>query len=703
MIIDKMILGFSIVTNYSLWFVVLCVLLAFAYSFLLYRRDKNFDEVSKLKIKLMFAFRFMSVFILSFLLLSPLFKSINKNIEKPIIILAQDNSESILVNKDSSYYKTEYIQSINELKNKLSEKYEVKQYTFGEEINSDNNIDYSEKLSDYSNLLKEIDNKYINRNVGALIVAGDGMYNKGSNPIYATGDINFPIYTLALGDTAVQKDIVLSNIRNNKIAFLGNKFPVEIIVDAKILKGENTTLTIYNNNRSVFSKRINVSSDDYTQEIVAELEASKIGVQRYKVELSTVENEISINNNVKDFIIDVIDSKQKVLILANSPHPDIAALKRAIDKNINFELEYYVVTDFKKDIKDYNLVIFHQLPSVNNSISTILSDLNKYKVPGMFITGNQTSYPNLNNFNSGFYLKQTNAKGEEAQPSFNDKFLTFEINDETKEFIQSAPPLVTAFGEYNNIPISDVLFYQKLRGVATSKPLFYFYNNDDSKFCYICGEGLWRWRIQDYKINSNHNTFDELINKTVQYLSVQVNKDNFNVNSNNIFSENENIIIEAELYNESFELVNTPDVNLEITNSENKSYNFAFSKTGNSYRLNAGIFPVGDYNYTAKVEHGENSYTDKGSFSVIPINIEANNTIANHKLLYQLSSKNGGKMYYPAELNNLFNDISNNQNIVSIEHTEKNLIDLINLKWIFFLVLLLISAEWFMRKYFGSY
>jgi len=38
------------------------------------------------------------------------------------------------------------------------------------------------------------------------------------------------------------------------------------------------------------------------------------------------------------------------------------------------------------------------------------------------------------------------------------------------------------------------------------------------------GDGLWKWKMRDYVDHNNHNLFNELISKTVQYLSVKADK-----------------------------------------------------------------------------------------------------------------------------------------------------------------------------------
>jgi hypothetical protein len=189
----------------------------------------------------------------------------------------------------------------------------------------------------------------------------------------------------------------------------------------------------------------------------------------------------------------------------------------------------------------------------------------------------------------------------------------------------------------------------------------------------------------------------------VQYLSVKEDKSYFRVSGKTIFNENEPIILDAELYNQSYELVNTPDVDLTISNAEGKAFSYRFSKTSNAYRLNAGQLPPGEYKYTARVKLGDKAYSKAGSFSIAAIKVELTNTVADHRLLYTLAQKKGGKMYYPKQLDNLLADLEKREDIKPVSYTQKRLDDLINLRWIFFILLGLLATEWFIRKRNGAY
>jgi hypothetical protein len=166
----------------------------------------------------------------------------------------------------------------------------------------------------------------------------------------------------------------------------------------------------------------------------------------------------------------------------------------------------------------------------------------------------------------------------------------------------------------------------------------------------------------------------------------------------NTFDENESVILNAELYNDAFELVNTADVNITLKNNSGKSYSFLFSRTSNAYQLKAGILPSGTYSYQAKTSLGKNSYQVEGQFIITAQQLELKQSVANHQLLYMMATQNGGKMVFPDQIGSIPSLIKANETVKTIAYEDRSYEELINLKFIFFLLLLLLSGEWFMRK-----
>ncbi|MCY1533407.1 hypothetical protein D9M68_687310 [compost metagenome] len=63
-----------------------------------------------------------------------------------------------------------------------------------------------------------------------------------------------------------------------------------------------------------------------------------------------------------------------------------------------------------------------------------------------------------------------------------------------------------------------------------------------------------------------------------------------------------------------------------------------------------------------------------------------------------MSQQSGGKMYSPANLLQVANDLEKNDQVKTITYEDRKYEELINFKWIFICIMLLLSMEWFLRK-----
>ncbi|MEM6379315.1 MAG: hypothetical protein AAF705_13990, partial [Bacteroidota bacterium] len=690
---------------YPTWYLLLCILLGLGFALALYFRDTRFREKANWLNWLLAGLRFLAVTLISLFLLSPLLKAEERTTKKPIIIIGQDASESVANAIDN---KQDLTNRLENLEAELGDDFDIRTYAFGTQVRPGLDTGFTDKVSNLTDLLKTVNDLYSGENLGAIVMASDGIFNEGSNPAYFNGQFSVPIYTIAVGDTKPQKDLLIKRAFHNKIAYLGDQFSVQVDIAAQNCTSQGTQLNVYQVSGSsttlLQNVPINIDRNDFfkTQEII--LDADKSGLQRFRFTLSGVEGEVSLANNRKDIFVDVLDARQKILVLANAPHPDLTAIKQSIETNKNYEVTIQTIKKFDGKIAEYDFAILHQLPSKTNDASFILNALDKEKTPRWFITGMQTDFNRLNQVQSLLKLQTDGRNTNDVQARFAPGFNYFTIEDELKGEIPNYPPLITPFGEFSEGPGAQVLLYQRIRKIDTQFPLLTLGEENGIRTGVLAGEGIWKWRLFNYLQNEDHFLFDGFLSKIVQFVSLKEDKRKFRVSlPKNIFDENEPVIMDAELYNQSYELINEPDVSITISDSDGKEYTYVFNKAGNAYTLNAGILPVGNYRFTATTNPDGEQLTFSGAFSIQPIQLESYATTANHGLLNLLSDRYGGQMVSLEESEQLVELIQNENTIAPVIYSTTKNKSLINLRWLFLVLFLLLAVEWFLRRYFGAY
>ena len=615
--------------------------------------------------------------------------------QQPQLIIGVDNSESL------NQYQGDILDIIEQLKSKLTN-FDPEILTFDSETYENDSLTFLGKRSNYSHFLDEISQNYVSSDIGALLLLGDGIFNAGTDPVYASEQINYPIYAIGFGDTTIHIDAAIRKVSVNPTAFLGNNFPVEIDLNFTKAAGKIVNLTIEESNKTLYSKAIRIQSNDYFFTENLSLLPDKEGILNYRVHLEDVNGEQNLVNNIHEFSVHVISEKQQILILAHGPHPDLGAITDALKDKNKYEVKLLTSLPNDLDFTDYDLVILHQLPDADPKSVELLEKLQQSRRPYLYMIGTKTSLSRFNNLQTGIQI-QTNNSFEEAIPVINSQFILFRFDLNKMKELQNLPPLLTPFGNEILNPSLEVFATQTIQTIKTERPLIAFGKIEGQKRGFILGEGLWRWRIHSYLKNRSHALFDKFIQKTINYLILKTNEDNFNLFLKTEYVEDEEIIMQAELFNESFELDNSPEVEIEILDENGQNYKAVFDKTNDKYQLNIGRLPAGKYSFTAKTKLGETEYTESGNFSVNRIQIEMVNTEANFHALNQMANKTGGHFYLPNQLNKLIDQLNENSKLKSRQVEQLIYQDFLSMKWIFFIILFLLALEWFLRKFWGIY
>lgn len=697
----------KLLTQYPLWLVIFALLLGVGYALYLYYKNNNVIFEKPMRIA-MASLRGLAVALIAFLLLAPMVKLTVKQTDKPIVLVAIDNSESVKSNKDSAFYAKEYPGQVAKLISELGDSYVVKTYLVGDEdhLIGDKetlDMDFSDKSTNLSSLFDQVDMLYANQNVGAVVMLTDGIFNTGASPYYKAEKAGCPVYAVGLGSSELATDLFISDILHNRQTLKGNFFPVEVKVAAYKLSGKQAELTVKEGETEIYRKQLTLSGNRYFETVKFSVEAKSKGVHHYRVDLTELDGEVTHKNNHSAFFVEVVESRDKVAIVYNSPHPDVAALREALEGTDNYDVEVYPVSEFRGNPSDYSLVILHQLPSAANSASSLLSQIRQSGTSALYIVGQQTNLSAFNAQNTGVTINQTKAMTNNATPLYNDNFTSFTFSEEARRMLPLYSPVQTPFASYKTSVAANIFLYQKVSGVDTKYPLVVFNEQNGTRTGVITGTGLWSWKIYNFMHAENHDAFNELVGKTVLYLAAKGDKSRFRVQHEGVFAENAPVEFSAELYNESYELINEPDIKMVLKGGGDTTYEAQFSKQNNSYYLNMGELPLGNYTWTATTQVGKQRLEKSGRFAVQAVMLETANLVADHDLLKSMTKVTGGQYFDKDHIADVAKAIQKNDNIKPIASYQKKYAMMLNSPWYLAAIVLLLGIEWFLRKWNGGY
>ncbi|MUP45567.1 VWA domain-containing protein [Gramella sp. BOM4] len=666
--------------------ITLALLLALGFAFFLYLFRK---PVRHRKDYILFVLRALGIFIVLLILINPKITSTKYEVEKPDLVILQDNSESIsYLNENESLARIgrELVGT-----NGLNEAFDVNTTIFGSELSLNDSLDFSAQETNITKALKAINDIY-SKDQTAVILLTDGNQSLGRDYRYFKPSDNLQVFPVVIGDTTTYQDLSIERINTNRYAFLNNRFPVEVFLNYSGNREVETTFKITSGGNTLYSEPVSFSSESKSKIIRTDLPATSIGVKTYQVEITPEANEKNQVNNQQNFAVEVVDERTSVLILSDMPHPDLGALKKSVEKNEQRSAEIKYLNE-NIQLEEYQLVILYQ---VNRKFNDVFSDILNRKLNYLLVTGLRTDWNYLNGLQLGFNKSRTN-QPQEIFPVYNDKFSSFQFEDIG---FNDFPPLLDKFGQLEmDQNRFNVMLYQEIQGVNTGEALMGV-SRDSLKSGFLFGENIWRWRAKSYLDNGNFEEFDDFFGKMIQNLASNRRRERLSIENENFYYENQNVIITAQYFDENYQFDPGASLNIEVVNTETEErFTSNLAVKNNFYQFDAGGLPAGEYQFRVNVE--DRNISGTGRFEVIDYNTEQQFVSANLSGLQMFADNNRTSLTFPDKIGELITSLTNSEKFRPIQKSRQKTLPLIDWYYLLFLLILILAAEWFYRKYLG--
>ena len=638
---------------------------------------------------MLFSLRSISVFLLLLLLINPSIDRRELTNIKPILSVLVDNSLSV------KHFKSEKIVTdfINQLKTNsgIQQKFDVQFFKFGETVNVLDSLSFIESQTNVFTAINRVEALQKNT-IAPILLISDGNQTTGN--LYPFVSTKKNVFPMVIGDTIQKSDIRIAQVNVNKYSYLKNRFPVETRIQYDGNKYVKKQFTIEQKGKIIFRKNVELSPSKTVATISTSIESTEEGIQYYKASLAKIEDEENVENNSKTFSVEVINEQTKVLLLSSVVHPDIGALKKAIETNKQRSVTIANIYDFKSELSDYQLVILYQ-PTIQ--FEKIFKTIQKESTNYFVITGLQTNWNFLNEMQLNYYKNQTN-QSEEFGAIFNNGFLTFGQKDISFE---SFPPLNNAFGNINMTSKFDALLFQNISGFKTETPLLATFEKGEQKSAVLFGEGIWKWRATSFLNSGSFQEFDEFLANMIQYLASTKKRERLSLKYDVLHPANIPIAINAFYVDKNYQFDSRAKLNLQLTNTTtNVSQNIPFSLFKNSFEAMLSDLPSGNYQFDVTVEN--QSIRKTGRFRITTYQIEEQFSNANQKELKLLANNTEGKVYFPSQNKQFMNDLIADNRYVTTQKSTLITQQLIDWKFILLLSVFFFAVEWFVRKYIGK-
>ncbi len=709
----------NLTLTYSPLWLLLIVSVAAALTWWMYRGTR--DLLPRGLQVALHAFRFTVLTALGILLLEPLLTSLTKLTFPPIIAVLQDDSESLVIQPDSTYVRKDFPQQLKGFMGEFEgENYQLDLYRFAAEVSPEADPDslrFDQAGTNLSAGLKHVENLYQNQNLGAVVLISDGIPTAGVSPLYAIEGLRQPVYTVLLGDTTPQRDIRIQEVLYNEIAYLDNEMPIRVKVRSRGYDQASLKVTLRNREKVFGTQPLTLSRRKSEGTVDFTIKPDEVGLQPYQVVVSRMDGEITYRNNVRTLYINVLETRVKIALFAGAPHPDLGALKQAFAQDESYELTEFVLRrpgTFYNDpsnynLQDFDLFILHNFPQSSaddEEVAQLAQLIEEEKKPVMYLVGISTDLPTMGPLFDymGLTPRGVSPKSEEVIADFQETYRnhsTYTFADSWISWINAAPPLYRNQSDWQPKPTTNVYATAKIKSVALDYPVFGLQSQLGRKNMVLLGENFWRWRAHSYLESDDFELFDSWLFNLIKWLRANDDKRKFKVEpSQTFFTSNDPVIFKGQAYDDSYNPIEGVDIELTLTDPEGRKEEFYLNESVEAqYTLELYNLAEGPYSYTAEGRKADQLVgRDQGQFSIGRSNVEHFRLQADQDLMQQVALRTGGEAVAARELDQLAAQLKALPGLKPTSEFKRDRQSVHEYGWIMVLLLLLLSAEWIVRK-----
>lgn len=638
-----------------------------------------------------------------------------------VVGILLDGSKSMSQYENSPFI--EILETVDKITSSIGTEVEVKKYLFDSELRDYSTDDRAEgAITDISKSLKTLLKGNRSKTMSALILLSDGQWNQGEPPDLNANFSDIPVYVVGIGDKEKSKDIRISSVNAKSVMFLGDSMKIRLSIQSDGFSGKKVEIKIYGEGISEIIKNISLPEDGFLKDVDFYISFDSEGEKNLQIELSSLEGEVTDTNNKRRKIVNVISKKKTILLLGGAPSADYVFMKDLLNNREEFDVTSMVQSGSDRWYEkgtlqidpEFDLFVFVGFPSgqsSENDMGSLIRELSRRSTSLLFLNSGSTDYDKLSSFESFLPARLGNITGAVR---YNEGILNLEDDGKFHPFTKQSDFLNETSEAWHNMPpaYSPLLKLslkensRVLLSIGTGKTD----SGTNSPALIVSGEGLNKsamiMTVDSHNfdrllrgIGESSSTWKNSLINGVKWLSSHERPKRVNVTTDKkIYSQGEKIRFTAQVYDDSYDLIDDANLSVEIKSESDSSELFEFdlqNLTDGNYAGEYRSKNPGEFHYKAVAKRGDLLIgVFGGNFGVETYSPELDNLFRNEKLLKAIAEKSGG-LYFPIE--SFDPDSLNIESSAIIEKSDRTFEAWSN--QILMLVLLtLLAVEWYMRK-----
>lgn len=672
--------------------------------------------------------RFASFFLICFLLFQPIARRTATHVERPVLAVLIDDSESLALATESAdsaaSSRARAVEAVlGDLKLPANADLRGFRFSAGASALSEaqgswlDSLESEGQRTDIAGALAGVRDELGDAHLAGIVLISDGRYNTGSNPLYVAERFPVPIHTVTVGDTTARRDVLIGRVNANRVAYVGAEQPVEVDVQADGFPGSRVSVWLNAGAQRLASVTVDVTAEMAQIPVHLSYVPEEAGLHTITVSVTELDGELTYENNRSTLPVRVLEQKRQILLLAGAADPDVAAVRQILSSDADMEVTVRVQKDASSyyegplppSLGTFDALVLVGYPgrTADREVISRVREAVEGGLPLLFVMSGSVDLT-VASAELGDVLPATtegNRSGwMEALPELTSEGLqhpVLAVPDAAASDWKRLPPLRISESRWEPTPDARTLATIEVRGVDLDDPLIVIRSRGGTRSAAVLGAGTWRWKNVPTDLADMGHLWPQTLSNTLRWITAARDQRPVRVRPvREIFAGQEAVEFVGEVYDESLRPVPDAGVELNVTAEDGREYPFRMESIGNGrYELDAASLPEGIYRYEAAAMRGALQLgTDSGSFTVGDLTLEHRDTRADPVLMRQIASRSGGRSFDASEAATLGAAL---QDDASIEPRTASLVTESNLRRrpiFLFMIVLFLTAEWVLRK-----
>ena len=717
--------AFHLSVAFSIVLLLLAAAGSAALAFFVYRF--TVPVISRSRKLVLVALRSAGIFAVVFLIGEPLLTLITRSVEPPVVAVLIDQSLSMAIGEKTGN-RAEKLRSVLRAPvwQELGKAGPVSYAAFAGSVHrydrfTVDSLRLEGEETDIGGAFRSVRRMFESANLQAIALVSDGNPTVGVNPVYEAQETGVPVFTVGIGDTSEQKDVLIRKVLTNDISYVGTKVPVNVTVHSAGCGGERVSVTLREGPVVRDQKTLVLEEGSRDYSLPLSFTPDTEGIAKLTVDVSAVPGELTSRNNRMTAFSKVLKNRFRIVLVSGQPNPDEAFIRRTLENNPNFETRafveqadggFYAGPLTPQAVNEADCILLDGYPtpgSREEAIRTIRDAANNGK-PLFLVLGRTMDGQKLHILDPVLPFEFGTIGGEEQQvfvalpdAALNNPIVRTREGSNPSDVWAKLPPVYRTPAEFRTKPGTEVLATVRVQSVTFHDPFIVDRNVRGVKSIAVLGYGIWRWKMLSESGSGSGEIPGDLLRNGIRWLTTREDERRIRVQAaKQTYSTQEPVDFTAQVYDENYEPVDDAQIDLRAVRGSG-TYPLSLHPLGSGQFQGAfDRLPEGEYSFTATVlENGRSIGSGRGSFSVGGVSAEYLETRMNKSLLEQVAAQTGGRYYDPRAVHSLAGDISALPNFKPRETHKSAEIDIWNSRWMLALVTLVFSAEWFLRKQSG--